>query len=114
MEAETDPSLSVAAPAASAPAGGSDAGPAVLPYASADTTRDDAEDHDLAVSSVLCGVIACAPFITGILSLCFGIAVLRRARRLRPLDFVLGVVGVTAGGLNLLFWVGFFLGPLYS
>ena len=89
--------------------------PAVLPYASADTTNYDAEDHDLAVSSILCGVIACAPFITGGLSVCFGIAVLRRARRLRTLDLVLGVIGVAVGGLNLLFWISFFFaGGIYS
>lgn len=111
MEAETDPRLSDpsrAAPGAAEDDGGGVAErPAVLPYASAVTLPYDSEDHDLAVSSLLCGLFACAPFLTGILSLCFGVAVLRHARRLRGLDLTLAVLGVAAGGLNLAFWIAF-------
>lgn len=106
MEPETDPGLSAAPPPLATRANDRLAAtPAWLPYAAPHPQPYDPEHHDLAVSSVMCGVMVCAPFITGMLSLCFGIAVLRHARRVRTLDLVIAVFGVLSGGVNLGVWI---------
>ena len=80
--------------------------PAVLPYATGVAEPAyDADAHDCAVASVLCALLFfCAPFLTGIMSLIFGISVLRHAQRLPKADLVTAIIGTVLGVLNLGFW----------
>ena len=65
----------------------------------------DADAHDCAVASVLCGAFFFfAPFLTGFMSLGLGIAVLRRARVLPVADLVTAMAGALLGAANLGFW----------
>src|SRR5687767_4097976 len=75
-----------------------------LGYASAPPSlrgQVDPEDRQLALASVVCGLLVFVPLIPAAMSLTFGIGVLRRAKRLRPRDLMLAVVGTTLGTVNL-------------
>ena len=104
MEAQTDPSLTEPPTATRADPGATSV-PALLPYASLPPPIHDARDRELAAWSLLCGVIICVPFVTGILSVVFATAVLCHAYRLRKLDLALAVLGLAAGSVNLSLWV---------
>jgi hypothetical protein len=94
---------------------GAHAVPLPLAYASPPPgIVSDPDDHDLAVASVLCGLVFMAPVLTGLMSLIFGVSVLLRARRVQRRDFVLAIVGVTLGGLNVVCWILFLGADLWS
>ena len=85
-------------------------GPTPLPLDYATRTPGephDPEDHDLAVASLFCGLIICAPVISGLMSVIFGVAVLRRASRLRRLDLALASLGTAVGAVQTSLWILF-------
>ena len=61
----------------------------------------DPEDRELAIASVVCGMLVFVPLIPAAMSLTFGIRVLRRWRRLRPRDCAFALVGTALGAMNL-------------
>lgn len=84
-----------------------------LSYAPASDARAyDPDDHDCAVASVACALFVCAPFLTGVMSRTFGVAVLRHARRLDNRDLVIAIVGTVLGFGNLGLWAALVLDPL--
>jgi len=81
----------------------------VLPYASRGAAEPhDPELRDFAFAAFVCGVFVFIPFITGLMSLVFGIAVLRRGRRVRLGELGTAVLGTLMGAANLAFWALFF------
>jgi hypothetical protein len=103
VEAQTDPTALSGVPTAPPAADGAGP-PAVLAYSSGKPQADDPDDYDRAVASLLCGMMVCAPFVTGILSPLFALTVLRHWRRMRTPALVIGVLGAVLGVLNLAFW----------
>ena len=91
------------------------AAPLPLAYAGPPlAAASEPDDHDLAVASVLCGLVFMAPVLTGLMSLIFGGSVIRRAGRVRRRDFVLAIVGATLGALNVVCWLVFLGADLWS
>ena len=97
-----------AAPLAAMPAN-----PEILPYATAAAIiapADDPDARDCAVASVVCGLLFClAPFVTGALSVVFGLTVLRHARRLPAAVTATALFGTLLGLANVGFWTMLFI-----
>ena len=84
--------------------------PVVLPYASRDVVETrDPEDRDFAAASFVCGMFVFVPVLTGVMSMAFGIAVLRRARRVPRGELGTAILGTTMGAANVALWTAFFV-----